>query len=418
MPRKAQELGPLAVSHLKTPGLHFVGEVPGLALQVLPGGGRTWVLRMMIGDRRRDMGLGGYPEVSLKDAREAAREARRKVRNEGVDPIEERRKARSALLASAAKMKTFKQAAEAYIADQEAGWKNPKHRQQWRNSLEAYAYPKIGALSVADIALPHVLDVIKPIWTEKTETASRVRGRVETVLDWAVAHGYRDGLTPNPARWRGHLEMMLPHKSKIAKPQHHRALALDDLGAFMLRLRAGEGMGARALEFAILTAGRSGEVRGATWAEIDLAARLWTIPASRMKADRPHRVALSQAAVDLLQALPHLADADADAADLVFWAPRGGMLSDMTLTAVLRRMQVDATAHGMRSCFSDWCGERTAYPTEMAELALAHAVSDKTEAAYRRGDMLQKRVRMMDDWARFLAQPEPATGVTPLRSRA
>ncbi len=420
MPRVAKELSPVAVKNLKAPGFHAVGEVPGLALHVLPApksnpdapcGGRTWVLRTMVGGKRRDMGLGGFPGVTLAEAKTAAREAREAIRK-GVDPIEARKAAQLALRASGAKALTFKEAAERYIAAHEASWKNSRHRQQWANTLTAYAYPKIGALAVSAIELPHVLEILEPIWNTKTETAKRLRGRIEVVLDWAAARGYRQGL--NPARWRGHLDKLLARPSKIAKPEHHDALPIDDVGAFMVKLRQAEGMGARALEFAILTASRSGEVRGATWPEIDLKARTWTIQGARMKAGKEHRVPLSQAAVDLLEKLPRMAGVD-----LVFPAARGGTLSDMTLSAVLRRMEVPAVPHGFRSTFRDWVSERTAYPGDMAEMALAHAIGDKTEAAYRRGDQLEKRRRMMDDWARFLARPESATDVvSPIRGRA
>jgi integrase len=407
MPRKAKELGALAVKNLADPGLHFVGEVPGLALQVLPTGGRTWVLRAKVGDRRRDMGLGGYPEVSLKDARDAAREARRKIRA-GVDPIAERKAARSTLKAEAAKVLTFKGAGEAYIAAHRAGWKNEKHSRQWASTLETYVYPKIGALNVADIDLPHVLQILEPIWKTKTETANRLRGRIEKVLDWATTRGYREGL--NPARWRGHLDNLLARPSKVAESKHHDALPLGELAEFMPRLRQALGMGARALEFAILTAARSGEVRGATWAEIDLKANAWTVPGARMKAGKDHRVPLSSAAVDLLAKLPKMGGSD-----LVFPASRGGQLSDMTLSAVLRRMNVPAVPHGFRSSFRDWAGEFTAYPGDMAEMALAHAIGSKVEAAYRRGDMFEKRRRMMEDWATFLSSPAPVGNVRPIR---
>lgn len=396
MGRKAVELSPLAVSRLKEPGLHFVGGVAGLALQVLPTGGRTWVLRAMVGSRRRDMGLGGFPDVTLAGAKEAAREARKLIR-EGVDPIESARAAKSALRAAAAKSLTFTEAADAYLAAHEASWRNPKHRQQWENTLKTYAYPHIGKLSVSDVELAHVMKILEPIWQEKTETAKRLRGRIEMVLDWATARGYRQGL--NPARWRGHLDKLLARPSKVAKPEHHAALPLNQMGAFVKRLREAEGMGARALEFAILTAARSGEVRGATWSEIDLKAKVWTIPADRMKAGREHRVPLSQAALDLLGALPRIAGSD-----LLFTAPRGGQLSDMTLLAVLRRMKVDAVPHGFRSTFRDWCSERTNYPRDAAEMALAHTIGDKVEAAYRRGDLFEKRRRMMTDWAGFCAR--------------
>ncbi|HEY1779243.1 MAG TPA: integrase arm-type DNA-binding domain-containing protein [Roseiarcus sp.] len=408
MGRKATELTAMAIRKLKDPGLYFVGGVAGLAIQVLPSGNKTWILRAtMIGRRRRDMGLGGYPDVTLAGAREAARTAREKIRS-GVDPIEEARRTRAALMATAAKVMTFKDAATAYIADHEKSWANPKHRQQWKNTLEAYAHPVIGKLSVADIELPHILKILEPIWTGKTETATRVRGRIETILDWATVRGHRTGL--NPARWKGHLNKVLAEPSKIAKVQHHAALPIDDTGEFMQRLRVPEGMGARALEFAILTAARSGEVRGATWDEIDLEARVWTVPASRMKAGREHRVPLSRSALDLLKELPRMGDSD-----LLFPAARGGQLSDMTLAAVLRRMKVNAVPHGFRSSFRDWAAERTAYPGEMAELALAHTIGDKTEAAYRRGTMFERRRRMMDDWAGFLAMTEPQSGATPIR---
>lgn len=418
MPKQAKILGPLAVKNLTGHGLHFVGEVPGLALQVLQSGAKTWILRVKIGDKRRDMGLGGYPEVSLADARTLARQARQKVR-EGIDPIEERRAARSALMASAAKVMTFKDAADALIAAKQAEWKNAKHRHQWKATLERYAYPSIGKLSVADIELPHILNVLQPIWTAIPETASRLRGRIEAVLDWATVSGYRTGL--NPARWRGHLDKKLAQPSKlkarrnerIGSDGHHAAMAMDDAAPFMVLLRQVTGMGARALEFATLTAARSGEVRGATWGEIDLDARVWTIPGNRMKAGKEHRVPLSDAAAALLKALPRMAGTN-----LVFPAPRGSKLSDMALGAVLRRMKVKATAHGFRSTFRDWVGERTAYPGEMAEMALAHAIGSKVEAAYRRGDMFERRRKLMEDWATFLSSPSEMGQVLSLRNRA
>ncbi len=407
MPIKAKELGPLAVSKLTAPGLHFVGGVAGLALQVLPGGGRTWVLRATMGGRRRDMGLGGYPDVPLADARNAARKARELIR-EGLDPIEEARALISARRATAAKDITFKAATAAYIAAHEAGWRNAKHAQQWTNTLAAYAEPVIGDLLVRDIELTHILAILEPIWTAKTETATRLRGRIEQVLDWATARGHRQGL--NPARWRGHLDKLLAKPSKVARVEHRTALPVSEIGAFIADLRGAEGMGARALEFVILTAARSGEVRGATWAEIDLKARTWTIPGARMKAGREHRVPLSDQAVALLEALPRV-----EGIDLVFVAPRGGALSDMTLTAVLRRMKVPAVPHGFRSTFRDWASERTNYPRDAAEMALAHAIGDKVEAAYRRGDLFEKRRRMMADWATFCGQPVVSEGVVSIR---
>ncbi|HEY2658327.1 MAG TPA: integrase arm-type DNA-binding domain-containing protein [Caulobacteraceae bacterium] len=404
-------MAPVAVSRLSAPGLYFVGGVAGLALQVLPTGGRTWILRASIGGKRRDMGLGGFPDVTLAGAREAARNARKQIR-EGKDPIAEARAAASELRAARAKDKTFEECARAYITAHEQGWRNAKHAQQWRNTLSAYAYPVIGSLMVRDVDLTHVLAILEPIWTKKTETATRLRGRIEQVLDWATARGYRKGL--NPARWRGHLDKLLARPSKVADIEHHAALPFAQIGAFMQRLRAAHGMGARALEFAILTAARSGEVRGATWSEIDLKEAVWTVPANRMKMGREHRAPLSAAAVKLLKALPRI-----EGSDLVFPAPRGGSLSDMTLTAVVRRMKVAAVPHGFRSTFRDWASECTNYARDVAEMALAHAIGDKVEAAYRRGDLFEKRRLMMADWATFCGQAQPEGAVISMtRKRA
>jgi len=294
MPRQAAPLSALAVSRLKDPGLHFVGSVPGLALQVSPSGARTWILRATVGAKRKDMGLGGYPAVQLAAAHEAARAARELIAA-GRDPIEERRAARSALKARQSSELSFEQATNAYLLAHKAGWRNPKHAAQWRSTLETYAFPAFGQLLVRDVTLPHILAALEPIWQEKTETASRLRGRIESVLDWATARGHREGL--NPARWRGHLDKMLARPSKVAKRDHHAALPYARIGAFMKELRKQDGMGARALEFVILTAARSGEVRGARWPEIDLKAKIWTVPGERMKAGKEHRVPLSSAAI-------------------------------------------------------------------------------------------------------------------------
>ncbi|HEY2560761.1 MAG TPA: integrase arm-type DNA-binding domain-containing protein [Caldimonas sp.] len=410
MGRKAAEFGPLAVSRLTSPGLHFVGGVAGLALQVTPSGTRSWVLRVQVGNKRRDMGLGGFPDVTLAGARDAAREARLKVKA-GIDPIAHARAMRSALKADQAAARTFKFCALAYIDAHEAGWRNPKHAQQWRNTLETYAYPLIGDLLVRDIALPQVLAVLEPLWKSKTETASRLRGRLESVLDWATTRGYREGL--NPARWKGHLDNVLPAPSTVANAGHHAALAVSELGPFMESLRSQAGLAAKALEFTVLTAARSGEVRGARWDEFDMDAAMWTVPAERMKAGKEHRVPLSSAVRAILRSVPR-----DKGTDLVFASPRGGMLSDMSLTAVLRRMRVGAVPHGFRSTFRDWCSERTNYPREAAEMALAHTIGDKVEAAYRRGDLFNKRVKMMADWAAFCARAETKGAVVPLRKKA
>lgn len=403
MPRKASELNALAVSRLTKPGLHFVGGVPGLALQVSDSGSRSWVLRVMVGGRRRDMGLGSYAQsgMTLARAREAALAARASIKR-GVDPIEESRAARSALISERASAKTFKQCAIAYIAAHESTWRNAKHRWQWSATLEQLAYPVIGSMLVGDVQKEHVLDVLRPIWHERNETASRLRGRIELVLSYAMQAGYRpEGL--NPARWKGGLDKLLAAPSKVAKIEHYAALPIGDMGNFMARLRTVEGTGARALELAILTAARSGEVRGATWAEIDLEGGMWVVPGSRMKAGREHRVPLSTAAVSLLKSLPRV-----EGQDKVFPGRSGGVVSDMTLLAVLRRMKVPAVVHGFRSTFRDWVAERTAFPGDLAEMALAHTLTNAVEAAYRRGDMLDKRRRMMEEWAKFCATPSAA----------
>lgn len=407
MPRIAKELGALQVSRLAGEGLHFVGGVRGLVLQVSPAGAKSWILRVRVGGKRREMGLGPYPEVSLAKAREKAAEARELVRG-GVDPIQRQREAASALRAATAAALTFDECAARYIKAHEAGWRNAKHAAQWRSTIALHASPVIGSMLVRDVALPHVMQVLEPIWTTTTETAVRLRGRIELILDWAAARGLRD--KDNPARWRGHLDKLLAKPSKVARREHFPALALSEVGAFMVRLRAAEGMGARALEFVALTAARSGEVRGARWGEIDMQAAVWTIPADRTKAHKEHRVPLSDAALELLRALPRI-----DGGELVFPSPRRGVLSDMTLSACMRRLGVQAVPHGFRSTFRDWCGERTNYPREVAEAALAHAIGDKVEAAYRRGDAFEKRRVMMSDWALFLARVEQPAQVVELR---
>jgi integrase len=413
MPKLAKELGALAVSRLATPGLHFVGGVQGLALHITPTAARSWVLRVVIGGKRREMGLGSFPSVGLADARQRARDARELIR-QGVDPIERQRAAQSALRAAVAAARTFDECAKAFIEAQEAGWKNLKHAQQWRNTLKQHVSPVLGSLLVRDIDKAQVVSVLTPLWATKTETATRIRSRIELVLDWATANGYREG--PNPARWRGHLDKLLAKPSRVAKVQHHPALGVGEVGDFMVRLRAASGVGALALQFVILTAARSGEVRGATWAEVDLQAKIWTVPEARMKSGKEHRVALSDEAVAVLKQAAELPKIGEN--DLLFPAPRGGTLSDMTLTAVLRRMDVAAVPHGFRSTFRDWAAERTNFPNEAAEMALAHAVPSAVEKAYRRGDLLEKRRALMTAWAAFLAKPEVPAEVIDLPVRA
>lgn len=403
-PRK--ELGAAQVAALWRRGTNHVGGVRGLILNVTMYGSRSWVLRYQVAGKRRDLGLGSYPSVTLADAREAARAARLKLM-QGIDPIEDRRRARERLVADLHSSMTFAEAAKRYIASHEKGWKNAKHAQQWHSSLGMYATPVLGRVPVKDVSLAMVLKVLEPIWGTKTETATRLRGRMESVIDWAIARGYRKD--SNPARWKGLLDKLLPAPGKVGKTTHFQALPYAQLPEFMVQLMGQEGMGAKALTFAILTAARSGEVRGATWQEFDLDAGVWTIPAERMKAGRAHRVALSEAAMVVVRAMQALAQIQGRTAPnaYVFASPlsrdpeRGSPLSDMTLTAVLRRLKLEVVPHGFRSTFRDWCAEQTDYPNEVAEMALAHAVGNKVEAAYRRGDLLVKRQQLMQDWAGY-----------------
>ncbi|MGE5546498.1 MAG: tyrosine-type recombinase/integrase [Solirubrobacterales bacterium] len=403
MARELSKLTAVTVRNITKPGLHSDGG--GLYLQVTEVGAKTWIFRFMLAGKRRDMGLGATHTVSLGEAREEARKCRQLVRD-GIDPIEARRATRLAARADAVKAMTFKQCAEAYIKAHEAGWQNAKHATQWTSTLKTYAYPAIGALPVNAVDTGLVLKVLEPIWTTKTETASRVRGRIESILDWARVRGYRTG--ENPARWKGHLDHLLPARGKVQKAGHHAALPYDEIGSFMASLRGQEGNSARALEFAILTATRTGEVIGATWDEIDIDRALWTIPAERMKAGKEHRIPLSTAVVAMLQKMK-----EAKQEPYVFAGAKSDKpLSNMALLMTLRRMKrTDLTAHGFRSTFRDWAAERTGYPAEVAEMALAHAVGDKVEAAYRRGDLFEKRARLMQDWADYCgAGPTMANG--------
>ena len=382
-----------------------VGGEPGLHLQVRVEG-QAWLYRYQAGMTaagkpwRRDMGLGSYPDIGLADAREIVRGIRRAQRD-GADPLDQRR-AQSPRMRPVAAM-TFDEAAKHLIRVKAPEWTNPKHAAQWRSTLDAYASPAIGHMPIDKIELRHVVDVLTPLWSTKTATATRLRSRIEAVLSWATASGHRSG--DNPARWRGNLDAgILPIPGKIRKVKHHTALPIDALPGFVVDLRQRDGIAAKALEFLILTAARSGEVRGATWDEIDMDAKTWTIPGERMKAKKAHSVPLSPRALALLKAQPHTAGTD-----LVFPSPTGKMLSDMTLSAVMRRMEVDAVPHGFRSTFRDWASERTNYPRDVAEMALAHTIGDKVEAAYRRGDLMTKRTKMMAEWAKFI-EAKPVTG--------
>jgi integrase len=391
-----------------------------LYLQVTGPGRALWSFRFMLRGKSREMGLGvADPEgrgggVTLAEARERAAEAIRLLRG-GHDPIERRRDADAEATRERAASRPFRDVAELYISSHEAGWRNAKHRWQWRATLDRYAGPVMGDLAVSEVGTEHVLRVLQPIWTEKPETAARLRGRIECVLDYATARGWRTG--ENPARWRGHLANLLPARSRVARVVHHAALPWQEVAAFMARLRRHEATAARALEFTILTAARTGEVIGARWSEIDIAGAVWAVPAERMKTHKEHRVPLSSAALAVLRHMAPLRPAEGDG--FVFpGLRRGRPLSNMAMLKLLQRMRRgDLTTHGFRSTFRDWCEEVTSTPHAVAEAALAHAILDKVEAAYRRGDLFAKRAALMDEWAEFCAKV-PAGVVPPLREAA
>jgi integrase len=420
MAKIIDKLTPLEVKNKTKPGCYRDG--PNLYLQITKNGVKSWLLRYTLHGKAKNMGLGPVHTVTLAEAREKAREAR-KLLLQGVDPGADKR-ARVARIAAAV-AKTFDQCAADYITIHRHGWKNPKHADQWQNTLDTYASPIFGKLPVAEVDTDLVMKALLPIWTTKTETASRLRGRIEAVLGWATTSKFRTG--DNPARWKDHLENLLPAAGKVKTVRNHPALLYKQVGAFMVALRQQAGLGARCLEFAILTAARSGEVRGATWQELDLKEKHWTIPKERMKAGKEHRIPLSDVAVKMLEALPRI-----KGNDLVFPAPRGGALSDMTLSAVIKRMQGDGkpvwtdatgapiTGHGFRSTFRDWAGETTAHPREVIEHALAHMLRDKAEAAYARGSLFDKRRKLMADWATYTSkvQQEQAGNVIEIRGAA
>ena len=393
------------------PGRHVDGA--GLQLLVKPTGARSWVFRFMLNGNSRDIGLGpaaGPDAISLADARDMAATLRIKVKA-GVDPLAEREAVAAEAVAAAQAAKvagvTFKAAAETYIAANEDSWRNEKHKAQWRSTLATYAYPVIGELPIAEVDTSHVLQVLEPIWKTKPETASRIRGRIETVLDSAKARGYRQG--ENPARWRGHLAQILPARTKLSRG-HHKAMPYDAIPAFLEPLQAREAVAALALEFVILTAARTGEVIGAEWSEVNLAKALWTVPPERMKAGKEHRVPLSPRAVEILEQTQHLSG------KYLFPGARGGKLSSMAMAMLLRRMKQDVTVHGFRSAFRDWAAECTGYSHEVAEMALAHTIGNAVERAYRRGDLFEKRRRLLADWATYCASGAPAgRKVTPIR---
>jgi integrase len=415
MQRALHRLSPLTVQHITKSGFHHDGG--GLYLQVTEEGTRSWVYRFMLNKDRRNMGLGPYPAVSLAAARKAASEARSLVKT-GHDPIEARNAQRARQHIEQARSITFDQATEQFIASREGEWRSDKHRQQWRNTLATYASPKIGTAPVAAISKADVIRVLDPIWREKEqggrpETAARLRGRVEAILNWAVSQGYREE-GPNPARWSGHLEHTFAKRSKLKKPKHHAAVPIDDLPDVYSKLCGPETMAALALRFAILTAARAGEVTGMTWDEVNFQEKVWTVPASRIKAGREHRVPLSSEAVAILTAR-----CEEKTGALVFPGRNGRPLAVPSLSKALAAAGYGSvTVHGFRSTFRDWTAERTDTPRDVAEMALAHAIENKAEAAYRRGDLMVKRAVLMQRWATFATTPHVAAEVVPLHKVA
>ncbi len=398
----AGRLSVLKIQQLTRPGQYGDGNC--LYLQVVCDGSgrltRSWVYRFMLDGKRRQMGLGPLDLVSLAEARRKVLECR-KLHLDGIDPIEVRRAKREQVKLERTSGMTFRLCAEKYVASHKAGWKNDKHAAQWPSTLKTYAYPLIGDVPAHAINTGLVMQVLEPIWATKPETASRLRGRVEAILDWARVHGYRSG--ENPARWRGHLDKLLPPRAKVKRVKHHAALPYAELPAFMVKLRAEDGVTARALEFLILTAARTGEVIAAQRSEIRQ--NVWTVPGERMKAGREHRVPLSAPAVAIVEIqLRQLADA------YVFpGRKRGTPLSNMAMLQLLERMgRSDLTAHGFRSTFKDWVSETTDYPPEVSEMALAHTIESEVEAAYRRGDLFRKRIALMDAWAAYCGSAKPA----------
>lgn len=422
MPR----LSAVSIPRIKKQGLHSDGQ--GLYLRVTPSGGKFWMFRFTLRGKAREMGLGAFPAIPLTEARDKAIACRNQL-NKGIDPIEARKATYTQKQLEEARSKTFKQCAESYITAHQSGWRNAKHAWQWQNTLERFAYPIFGDISVQEITVGMVIKVLEPLWNDKTETASRLRGRIESILDWATTREYRKG--ENPARWRGHLENLLPKRSKVQRIKHQPALPYDQIGDFMAALDKQGGTAAQALAFTILTATRTDEVIKARWDEIDLAKGVWVLPPSRTKAEREHRVTLSKAAIDILKKLKAHQDdvTPQNISNKIQWVFSGlkpnSHLSNLAMLVLIRRMNakhdkptwVDPkqnnrpiVVHGFRSSFRDWASEQTNFPREVAEAALAHAVGDKVEAAYRRGDLFEKRRQVMDAWARYCATPSVKEG--------
>lgn len=390
------KLTALAISRISERGLYNDGD--GLYLQITARGTKSWIFRYRVDGRLRDHGLGSAKTLTLAEAREIARDCR-KLRLSGIDPIDHKQKRRVAEKLEAARAISFQNCAEAYIAAHKASWKNEKHVAQWSATLATYAYPVFGELPVADVDVALIMKALEPIWTEKPETAARLRGRIERVLDWAKVSGFRDG--ENPARWRGNLSHLLPQRGKVKRVEHHKALPYKDMPDFWKALTKHTGTAAQALRFTILTAARTGETLGATWDEIDLKERVWTVPADRMKAGREHRVPLTPAAVVIIEAMKK-----ERSNEFIFpGLKKDKPLSNMALLKMLKDMgRNDLTVHGFRSTFRDWAAECSDMPREVAEAALAHTLDNKVEAAYRRTDFFEKRIALMEAWSRHFSQ--------------
>ena len=400
MARALNRLTALKVARAKEPGMYADGG--SLYLRVAPGGSRQWIFRYVTNGRLRDMSIGPAHTLTLAEARERATEAR-KLRLDGIDPIDHKRARMAALRAADARTITFRECCEAYLRSHDASWTNARHRAQWRSTLE-HLYPILGALPVQAIDTPLVLRAIKPIWEKTPVTASRLRGRLEAVLGWATVHHYRTG--DNPARWGGLLEHALPAPGKVAKVEHHSALKYDAIAEFMARVRSETSVTARALEFIALTAARCGEAVNAAWDEVDLGKREWTVPASRMKAGKEHRVPLSDPALAVLEQMRRIRTSH-----YVFPGAKAGQPVRGGIVWWLSKQLAGVSVHGLRSSFRDWASERTSFQREVCEMALAHTIPDAVEKAYRRGDLFEKRRKLMDAWAEFCAKPVTAGAV-------
>ncbi len=429
MPRVAKVLTVKEVKKLNERGKHNVGGVNGLRLQVTKAGNKSWILRTNVHGKTREIGLGGYSTISLKKARENATILIEQIKS-GIDPIEERRKTVLEKRLADASMKTFSECKDAYIALREPQWSNPKSSQQWHNTLNTYAIPILGKLPVSAIETSHIVKVLEPIWTKIPDTATKLRGRIEMILNYATTSGYRSA--DNPARYKGHLDNILPSPSKLIGNKHHPALDYRDINRFFKHLNQSEAESARALEFQILTACRSGEVRKATWNEIELSHNKWIIPAERMKTKKQHEVPLSSQTIALLKSLPNYTKQTG----LIFPGSKGRPMSDVTLSKLVKRLNdkvqkadeagfIDnnannriVTPHGFRSTFREWAGEQSNFPSEVIEHALAHKIKDKAEAAYQRGTLMPKRIKLMQTWSDYCNKLNSKASITPIHKKS